>query len=391
MGSEGRCRIESFFSDLITFSLMHIIDRLVDSPQVAAQSVAPFVVTACLAYVPMTHYGQKWMESRPPFRLRTPFILWNFVLSLLSLAGVVTILWNDPRCVVNRVYPIFQMTKWTKLTQILFCLSKVLEFGDTAFLVLKKKPVIFLHTYHHVTVSLYCLHAVISLSTTSHLFGLVNLAVHAVMYAYYGLAVFASGSRILRSVRPWITRLQLSQMLLGVAVSINTIHDPATPASTLNNAYLCVAMYVSYAYLFGDFYIRNFLKGYNSHGVLWCATVVLAAIWGVATLTKRRLVCLALMIAATRHFQSLRFDLQWWNPLMAEDGSLRRICVEADQWLSVKFVASLVLSAALYPSLQATGCIWGLRLVIEAAFALARPRPDSVKQEPETDDASSHE
>ena len=32
-------------------------------------------------------------------------------------------------------------------------------FVDTVFLVLQKKPVIFLHWFHHVTVLLYCWHA----------------------------------------------------------------------------------------------------------------------------------------------------------------------------------------------------------------------------------------
>lgn len=41
----------------------------------------------------------------------------------------------------------------------MFALSKIAEFGDTLFLVLKKRPVIFLHWYHHAVVLIYCWHS----------------------------------------------------------------------------------------------------------------------------------------------------------------------------------------------------------------------------------------
>ena len=41
---------------------------------------------------------------------------------------------------------------WT----FLFMLSKVAEFGDTIFVVLRKKPLILLQHYHHMATMLYC-------------------------------------------------------------------------------------------------------------------------------------------------------------------------------------------------------------------------------------------
>ena len=70
---------------------------------------------------------------------------------------------------------------------MLFIYSKVPELVDTAFVVLRKKPLIFLHWYHHVTVLLYCWHSYYTLSSA-------------------GLYFVGAGRRELRSRRqmaPW--------------------------------------------------------------------------------------------------------------------------------------------------------------------------------------------
>lgn len=41
----------------------------------------------------------------------------------------------------------------------MFAFSKIAELGDTLFLVLRKRPVIFLHWYHHAVVLIYCWHS----------------------------------------------------------------------------------------------------------------------------------------------------------------------------------------------------------------------------------------
>ena len=39
-----------------------------------------------------------------------------------------------------------------------FAMSKLIEYGDTVFLVLRKRPISFLHWYHHTTVLAYTWH-----------------------------------------------------------------------------------------------------------------------------------------------------------------------------------------------------------------------------------------
>lgn len=49
------------------------------------------------------------------------------------------------------------------------------------WLILKKRPVIFLHSYHHITVLLYCWHAYASRNSAGLWFATMNYCVHSLM------------------------------------------------------------------------------------------------------------------------------------------------------------------------------------------------------------------
>lgn len=62
-----------------------------------------------------------------------------------------------------------------------FIFSKLFELFDTLWLILKKRPVIFLHSYHHITVLLYCWHSYASRISSGLWFGTMNYFVHSLM------------------------------------------------------------------------------------------------------------------------------------------------------------------------------------------------------------------
>ena len=97
----------------------------------------------------------------------------------------------------------------TGLWTCLFIFSKIPELGDTAFIVLGKRRLIFLHWYHHVTVLLFCWHSYAYRSSAGIWFIAMNYSVHALMYFYYFLA--GCGYR-LRWLAPIVTLLQTSQV-----------------------------------------------------------------------------------------------------------------------------------------------------------------------------------
>ncbi len=65
--------------------------------------------------------------------------------------------------------------------------SKPVELVDTVFLVLRKRPIIFLHWYHHITVMLCAWHAGKEHAASARWFVSMNYTVHALMYTYYAL------------------------------------------------------------------------------------------------------------------------------------------------------------------------------------------------------------
>ena len=149
----------------------------------------------------------------------------------------------------------------------LFIFSKFPELLDTAFLVLQKKKVIFLHWFHHCTVLLYCWHAFHHRIAPGLWFAAMNFSVHSVMYTYYFLSCSVVGLRwLVRPFAPFVTFIQIAQMFIGIAVTVTAAlrhsEDPQSCATDAANWKLGLGMYTSYFLLF----IVLFLNLYCTKG-----------------------------------------------------------------------------------------------------------------------------
>jgi len=143
-----------------------------------------------------------------------------------------------------------------------FIMSKVVELGDTLWLALRKRPIIFLHWYHHTTVLLFCWHSLGTHYTVATSFGLMNSIIHSFMYYYYWRA--AQGVRMTWGHK--LTIAQTLQMFIGMLVTIIwtyvyyfTLSDQSLcltydPSLNLLTA---VVMYGSYFFLFLKFYFSK--------------------------------------------------------------------------------------------------------------------------------------
>src|SRR5665811_392934 len=72
----------------------------------------------------------------------------------------------------------------------MFTISKTIQFGDTAFIVLRKQNLSFLNWYHHAVVNVYVFYANAGdFDPSCRMFAALNSAIHTVMYGYFALRV----------------------------------------------------------------------------------------------------------------------------------------------------------------------------------------------------------
>lgn len=214
--------------------------------------------------------GQKLMENYKPFDLIKPLAMWNAFLSVFSFIGMVRTVPFYLHILLNYTfkesvcrhggdaYGHGPVQFWV----FLFIFSKIPELVDTVFIVLRKKPLIFLHWYHHVTVLAFCWHSYATISGSGLAFVAMNYSVHSIMYGYYC-------AQALRCVPKWfptilITVGQISQMFYGTFLCFYGCYFKLTGGDCSNDTSNLIAgalMYASYLYLFCEFAMKRYGGG----------------------------------------------------------------------------------------------------------------------------------
>ncbi|KAJ1375089.1 Elongation of very long chain fatty acids protein 6 [Parelaphostrongylus tenuis] len=221
-----------------------------------------------MAYVIAIFSIQAIMKNFKPFQLTSLLNFWNAWLAIFSIMGALMTGYGLSYEIYHRglvssyTHIGDYFTGYSGYWTFLFTMSKIAEFGDTIFIVLRKKPLIFLHWYHHVLTMNY---AIISFSydvAFNSWIGWMNFSVHSIMYGYYMLRSF--GIRVPAWIARNITTMQIIQFVITLLIlfHIGILSSSGVKVDSHPTIYwFCVIMEISYVMLFANFYFQSYIKG----------------------------------------------------------------------------------------------------------------------------------
>ncbi|GMR62695.1 hypothetical protein PMAYCL1PPCAC_32890, partial [Pristionchus mayeri] len=187
----------------------------------------PFALQVSILYVVLVFTLKKWMEDREAFKLNGPLKLWNAFIggvSIFCAVGMTRDFWGTlfnkgvTASVCSSGLDLYMGD--TGFYVWIYHMIRIFEFGDTAFIILRKQPLIFLHWYHHALTLFYGWYAYPEMNTHMRMPIYINSVVHGFMYTYYLLramkvpvpGIFAQS----------ITAFQIFQFLCIIAALVHT-------------------------------------------------------------------------------------------------------------------------------------------------------------------------
>ncbi len=261
-------KIARFFNKLSQFGAFEFEKTFDPEPYLAfAANNYAIPIVAIALYLCFCFGVRSLMEGHKAFDLQMPLALWNALLSFFSFLGMCR---TVPHLLSRLLSEPFQQTicsnprlSWGKGTTglwvMLFIFSKLPELVDTVFIVLRKRPLIFLHWYHHVTVLFFCWNAYATLAATGLYFVAMNYSVHALMYGYYCLTALNMCPKSFPTIL--ITMSQILQMFVGTGVCATAWyywHQKIPCNNDITNLCCGGVMYGSYLYLFTAFAFKRY-------------------------------------------------------------------------------------------------------------------------------------
>lgn len=243
------------------------------------------LLIACgLMYYPVVFSLKSWMGKREAFDLggkgsNSPInyiFWWDAWQGLFSIVGAMYM-------IPLVLEPVLAGSSWTEaicrpaandntMTNdprmfyfIFFIFSKVWDFVDTIFVVLRKKKLIVLQHYHHFLTQLFTVYAIttVRFNNSAAYFCAMNFGVHAIMYSWY--AAIRTSWRSPKWFMMFVTFLQLIQMVGGCWIVFVAGYGPRDKGCGRQldeeplGVYVSLFMYFSYLVLFAKLFYDNYL------------------------------------------------------------------------------------------------------------------------------------
>jgi hypothetical protein len=205
--------------------------RLCPFPSSARPPSSPMLVALSLLLYPLVVIGALLFAPREPRGFAATRRAYNVCLSAFSAAmcaAAAAVLWRESRIGAACRLPL-QPMPWYEGA---FLASKIVEWMDTVWLVMGRKPLSRLHVLHHWSTAAVVAAQLPASGGRSALFDqgvLLNCFAHTGMYAYYAFPV------TLRRARRWVTSVQLTQHFLMLSFVLHSLVMPGCPRDAHGN------------------------------------------------------------------------------------------------------------------------------------------------------------
>ncbi|XP_055378151.1 elongation of very long chain fatty acids protein 7 [Condylostylus longicornis] len=211
--------------------------------------------------------GPRYMRDRKPMQLRTTLIYYNAFQVLLSgymfyehlMAGWLN--YYNLKCQPVD-YSDGPMSRRMLNLCYIYYLSKLTEFADTVFFVLRKKKsqITWLHVYHHSLTPLETWVLVKFLAGGNATFpNILNNFVHVCMYFYYMMAAMGPQYSKFLWWKKYMTELQIAQFILCIIHTTRALLNTQCQFSKFISALLLLNASIFFC-LFMNFYVQNYNK-----------------------------------------------------------------------------------------------------------------------------------
>lgn len=229
------------------------------------------VVICIVTYLLVIFGGRELMRSRAPFKLTALFQLHNLILTSGSLVLLLLMLEEIIPMYFKQgfLFSICNTKAFTARLVTYYMINyyiKYVELIDTVFLVLKKKPLAFLHVFHHAATAVLCYTQLEGETSVQWVVISLNLTVHVIMYYYYYAT--AGGARIWW--KKYLTTLQITQFVIDLFIVFFATYSHFAYKYNLPNIGDCAGsegaalfgcgLLSSYLFLFIAFYKATYKK-----------------------------------------------------------------------------------------------------------------------------------
>lgn len=235
-----------------------------------AASCYGFPIGCAICYLLFCFIGHKMIRFQRALDLQMSNLLWNAALCVISFAGMcrtIPLLLSvvyapsssifESLCVFKGAYANGPGGFWIGV----FVCCRILQLLDTAFIILRKKPLQVVHWFQHMTMVLYCWDAFATRCPILMFIAGANYTLNAIMYGSLCLVALKLKVVNLSAVPLMITIMQICESVMGLCLCSTSLYyimkgnDCGNPRNIISG----IMMYGSVLFLLGSLEWNKYL------------------------------------------------------------------------------------------------------------------------------------